>query len=144
MNDLLTYYSPFDIYRFGPQNLWNVVCTLWQHNRIKILDPQVQGWLTDSKNQLKLKKWSETDGPILDIVLKKDYHKFKISADPEDKPVLSHILKYQRTILPLHKPQEERIEPDDISSTTLTENSASRSGKSHDKLLSQSIILICP
>lgn len=81
-DDLWMYFDAFDLYRYGVQNLWNVVNHLCVENQIISQDVERENahhigywadeWMEKEDNKKKLKDWTERKESIVFILTDKD------------------------------------------------------------------------
>ena len=134
--DLWNYYDAQDLYQYGATNLWNVIRTLCDENRIIYSDVAresanhigqwVDEWLKtptneNPTNEMKLRNWSEKDGFIVYILSKEDRN--NMGDIPDDMiPVVSSALKCRRALLLSNSFHKGRTGPNDVMSAVRNGN----------------------
>ncbi|KAL7931019.1 hypothetical protein V8C35DRAFT_329790 [Trichoderma chlorosporum] len=128
-DDLWTFFDAHDLYHNGCMNLWNVVNTLWDENKLIAVDVRreiaahighwADEWLKQKQNQDKLIKWQESHGPIFRILDDQDHKSLGLIHD-DVVPLIASALKGRRSFLLSHKEREQAEEPADLMTACRT------------------------
>ncbi|ETS00156.1 hypothetical protein M419DRAFT_36996 [Trichoderma reesei RUT C-30] len=107
-DDLWTYFDAHDLYHNGCMNLWNVINTIWDENKIIAVDVSreiaahighwADDWLKREENKEKLVRWEESHGPIFRILDDRDHESLGLIQD-DVVPLIASALKSRRTFL---------------------------------------------
>ncbi|TFB01007.1 hypothetical protein CCMA1212_007181 [Trichoderma ghanense] len=107
-DDLWTYFDAHDLYHNGCMNLWNVINTIWDENKIIAVDVSreiaahighwADDWLKREENKEKLIRWVESHGPIFRILDDQDHESLGLIQD-DVLPLIASALKSRRTFL---------------------------------------------
>ncbi|RFU74776.1 hypothetical protein TARUN_7455 [Trichoderma arundinaceum] len=118
-DDLWTYFDAYDLYNFGCLNLWNVLNTLWDENRLISADVRLEvaahvghwadEWLMHGKNEQKLKQWKVSHGPIIQILSDQDYASLGLIQD-DVVLLIANALKYRRAFLLSKNKRDEPVD----------------------------------
>ncbi|TWU75193.1 hypothetical protein ED733_004794 [Metarhizium rileyi] len=110
---------------FGALNLWNIICTLYDENKIigsaaardhaNEIGRWVDNWLENKANETKLKRWTKADDLDTRIFSKEDLSNLGDISD-ETKGVLSSALKARRAYLVSDNFHKGRVAANDIMS----------------------------
>lgn len=122
-DDLWTYFDAYDLYHNGCLNLWNVVNTIWDENRLISIDVKreiaahighwADEWLKQKENRKKLMQWKEYQGSIYRILNDKDHG--SLGSLPDDVvPLIASALKGRRAYLLSNMESEKAEEPADL------------------------------
>ncbi|KAK1239198.1 hypothetical protein MKX08_006259 [Trichoderma sp. CBMAI-0020] len=117
-DDLWTYFDAYDLYHNGCLNLWNVINTIWDENKLISIDVKrevaahighwADEWLKLKENRKKLTQWKESQGSIYRILNDKD-HESLGSLQDDVVPLIASALKSRRAYL-LSNMEAERAE----------------------------------
>lgn len=107
-DDLWAYFDAHDLYHHGCTNLWNVINTLWDENRLISSDVTreiaahvghwADEWLKLEGNQERLMQWQESQGPIFRILSDQDHSSLGLIQD-DVVPMIANALKCRRAFL---------------------------------------------
>jgi hypothetical protein len=130
--DLYEYYDAYDINIHGAQNLWNVLCTLFDENQIIASDVKSQAsydigtwadeWLNQHGNKTKLVSWSEGSGGSIESLLSEENHHSLGHLSDDHRLILCHALKCRRASLVSPWFNKTRTEPNDVISAVKNGN----------------------
>ncbi|KAM0456011.1 hypothetical protein ACHAPV_007560 [Trichoderma viride] len=122
-DDLWTYFDAYDLYHNGCLNLWNVINTIWDENRLISIDVKrevaahighwADEWLKLKENRKKLTQWKESQGSIYRILNDKD-HRSLGSLQDDVVPLIASALKGRRAYLLSNMEAEKAEEPADL------------------------------
>ncbi|KAL7795849.1 hypothetical protein V8C37DRAFT_414555 [Trichoderma ceciliae] len=122
-DDLWTYFDAHDLYHNGCINLWNIINTLWDENKLISVDVKrevaahighwADEWLKLEENRERLTQWEESRGPIFRILSDKDHESLGLIQD-DVVPLIASALKGRRTFLLSNKEKEQDEEPADL------------------------------
>ncbi|KAF3072773.1 hypothetical protein CFAM422_004626 [Trichoderma lentiforme] len=128
-DDLWTFFDAHDIYHNGCMNLWNVINTLWDENKLISVDVRrevaahighwADEWLKREQNQEKLTKWQESHGPVFRILDDQDHDSLGLIHD-DVVPLIASALKGRRVFLLSNKETKQVEEPVDLISACRT------------------------
>ncbi|KAL7913466.1 hypothetical protein GGI35DRAFT_490062 [Trichoderma velutinum] len=128
-DDLWTFFDAHDLYHNGCMNLWNVINTLWDENKLISVDVRrevaahighwADEWLKREQNQEKLTKWQESHGPIFRILDDQDHDSLGLIHD-DVVPLIASALRGRRIFLLSNKETKQAEEPADLMSACRT------------------------
>ncbi|KAH8121233.1 hypothetical protein LI328DRAFT_172040 [Trichoderma asperelloides] len=122
-DDLWAYFDAYDLYHNGCLNLWNVINTIWDENKLISIDVRreiaahighwADEWLKLEKNRDKLLQWKESQGSIYRILDDED-HESLGSLQDDVVPLIASALKGRRAYLLSNMEAEKAEEPADL------------------------------
>ncbi|KAL6902931.1 hypothetical protein GGI43DRAFT_433112 [Trichoderma evansii] len=122
-DDLWTYFDAYDLYHNGCLNLWNIINTIWDENKLISIDFKreiaahighwADEWLKLEKNREKLTQWKESQGSIYRILNDED-HESLGSLQDDVVPLIASALKGRRAYLLSNMEAEKAEEPADL------------------------------
>ncbi|KAF7548620.1 hypothetical protein G7Z17_g6953 [Cylindrodendrum hubeiense] len=125
-DDLWTYFDASDLYHYGAMNLWNMVNTLFDENKIIFRDIAKEtalhvghwadAWITREENKVKLAQWNGSQGPLLPILTESDWQTLGNVQD-ETLPLIANALKHRRALLLAPDITSEPQKPTDLLSS---------------------------
>ncbi|EHK16995.1 uncharacterized protein TRIVIDRAFT_205611 [Trichoderma virens Gv29-8] len=128
-DDLWTFFDAHDLYHNGCINLWNVINTLWDENKLISVDVRrevaahighwADEWLKQKQNREKLIKWQESHGPIFRILDDQDHNSLGLIHD-DVVPLIASALRGRRSFLLSNKETEQVEEPADLMTACRT------------------------
>lgn len=128
-DDLWTFFDAHDLYHNGCMNLWNVINTLWDENKLISVDVRrevaahighwADEWLKREQNQEKLTKWQESHGPIFRILDDQDHDSLGLIHD-DVVPLIASALRGRRIFLLSNKETKQVEEPADLMTACRT------------------------
>lgn len=128
-DDLWTFFDAHDLYHNGCMNLWNVINTLWDENKLISVDVRrevaahighwADEWLKREENREKLTQWEESQGAIFRILDDQDHNSLGLIHD-DVVPLIASALKGRRTFLLSNKGTEQIEEPADLMTACRT------------------------
>lgn len=128
-DDLWTYFDAYDLYHNGCLNLWNVINTIWDENKLISIDVKrevaahighwADEWLKLKENRKKLTQWKESQGSIYRILNDKD-HESLGSLQDDVVPLIASALKSRRAHLLSNMEAEKAEEPADLVTVVRT------------------------
>ncbi|PTB71929.1 hypothetical protein M440DRAFT_1343114 [Trichoderma longibrachiatum ATCC 18648] len=130
-DDLWTYFDAHDLYHNGCMNLWNVINTIWDENKIIAVDVRreiaahighwADDWVKREEHKEKLIRWQESHGPIFRILDDQDHESLGLIQD-DVVPLIASALKSRRTFLLSGKEAEQAEEPAELLAACRTNN----------------------
>ncbi|KAH6604178.1 hypothetical protein Trco_007624 [Trichoderma cornu-damae] len=122
-DDLWAFFDAHDLYHNGCLNLWNVLNTIWDENKLISVDVKrevaahighwADEWLKQAENREKLTQWEESQGPIFRILSDRDHQSLGVIQD-EVVPLIASALKGRRLFLLSSEEKEQAEEPADL------------------------------
>lgn len=130
-DDLWTYFDAFDLFQYGALNLWNVINHLYCENQWIYKDMErecaaeigqwAEEWTQKEENALKLKEWSDAQGPIF-LILSDEDRKYIGSIHDDMIPLIASALKCRRALLFADSFHKGRTGPNDVLSACRNRN----------------------
>ncbi|UKZ81173.1 hypothetical protein TrVFT333_008944 [Trichoderma virens FT-333] len=128
-DDLWIFFDAHDLYHNGCINLWNVINTIWDENKLISVDVRrevaahighwADEWLKQKQNREKLTKWQESHGPIFRILDDQDHNSLGLIHD-DVVPLIASALRGRRSFLLSNKETEQVEEPADLMTACRT------------------------
>ncbi|KAH7158166.1 hypothetical protein B0J13DRAFT_618200 [Dactylonectria estremocensis] len=125
-DDLWTYFDASDLYHYGAMNLWNMLNTLYDENRIIFMDVAKEialhvgqwadAWISGEANKAKLMQWDGSQGPLLPILTEEDWRSLGNVSD-DTLPIIANALKHRRALLLAPDNTSEQQKPNDLLSS---------------------------
>ncbi|POR36917.1 Uncharacterized protein TPAR_02885 [Tolypocladium paradoxum] len=107
-DDLWEFFDAYDLYNYGALNLWNVMNTLFDENKMigcgwnSDLTLEIghfaDGWVKVPENLTKLKEWNGFGGPVLALLSAADWKEIG-NLEDEEISLLKSALLYRRDLL---------------------------------------------
>lgn len=123
-DDLWTYFDSWDLYHYGAMNLWNLVNTLFDENKIIFKDIAKEtalhvgywadAWIAREANKIKLAQWNGSQ--VIPLLTDEDWKSLGNVHD-DTLPVISSALKHRRTLLLAPDNGVEQQKPNDLMSS---------------------------
>lgn len=124
-DDLWTWFDARDIYLYGALNLWNVLNTLLDENRILETDFENEAayhighfadtWVAKEGNAEKLVRWDPSDGPLLPLLTVEDWKAMGNVTD-DAMPIISKALRRRRELILAGESTGQHVPRDLVSS----------------------------
>ena len=142
-DDLWEFFDGYDMYNYGALNLWNVMNTLFDENKMinygwnSDLTLEIghfaDEWIKTPENLNKLKDWNGFDGPVLSLLSAADWKGIG-NLEDEEISVLKSALLYRRDLLLSGGYQQSYKPPTDLMTARQNGNLANWLGKSASDL----------
>ncbi|KAK7425835.1 hypothetical protein QQZ08_007684 [Neonectria magnoliae] len=130
-DDLWQFFDASDLYHYGALNLWNMVNTLFDENKIIFTDVAKENalhigrwadeWAMKESNKTKLREWDSSQGPLLPLLDDEDWQSLGNVHD-DTLPLISNALKHRRTLLLAPRKDSEEKKPTDLLSSCRNNN----------------------